>query len=130
MKFLLDTDICSYLAQGKPSIVHRLSILRSDEWGISSLTEYELQKGVQLKQVGPWVKNTTEFLKYANVLPFSSEAAHHSGIISADLKSKGKPSGLIDELIAGHAISLGATLVTNNQKHFIGISNLRVENWL
>ncbi len=130
MKFLLDTDICSYLAQGKPSIVHRLSILRSDEWGISSLTEYELLKGVQLKQVGPWVKNTTEFLKYANVLPFSSEAAHHSGIISADLKSKGKPSGLIDELIAGHAISLGATLVTNNQKHFIGISNLKVENWL
>ena len=35
-----------------------------------------------------------------------------------------------DRLIAGHALSLGATLVTNNPRDFTDIPELRIENWL
>lgn len=34
-----------------------------------------------------------------------------------------------DYLIAGHALSLGFVVVTDNLKHFDGIENLTVENW-
>jgi tRNA(fMet)-specific endonuclease VapC len=35
----------------------------------------------------------------------------------------------MDLMIAAHARSLGATLVTNNERHFRRVNHLRVENW-
>ena len=34
-----------------------------------------------------------------------------------------------DTMIAGHALALGAILVTNNQRHFGKVRSLEVENW-
>lgn len=66
----------------------------------------------------------------ATIMPFDREAAIEAAKISTYLKSIGRPSGLADELIAGHAVSLGMTLVTNNVKHFEGVPGLKVESWL
>lgn len=47
------------------------------------------------------------------------------------LTSSGQPIGAHDILIAAHAVSLGATLVTNNHRHFSRIGDpLVTENWL
>jgi tRNA(fMet)-specific endonuclease VapC len=46
------------------------------------------------------------------------------------LKNGGKVSGLVDSLIAAHAVSLGLTLVTNNTKHFEHVPGLKLENWV
>jgi tRNA(fMet)-specific endonuclease VapC len=104
--------------------------MKSLECFISSITAYELQKGIQSKGPGVWSNDLQAFLDLSLVVPFGSEAARAAANVTASLKKQGKPSGLADELIAGHAISLGMTLVTNNAKHYEGIPGLKIENWL
>jgi len=50
--------------------------------------------------------------------------------LRADLERKGLPIGNMDMLIAAHARSLDAILVTNNQRHFSRVSGLKLENWV
>lgn len=130
MRYLLDTDICSYFSQGRVTLVKKVQSMKSLDWFISSVTAYELQKGIQIKGPGVWSNDLQAFLDLSLIVPFGSEAARAAADVTAHLKKRGKPSGLADELIAGHAISLGMTLVTNNSKHYQGISGLKVESWL
>jgi tRNA(fMet)-specific endonuclease VapC len=50
--------------------------------------------------------------------------------LRAELERQGKPIGPLDTLIAAHALSLGVTLVTNNEREFRRVAGLRVANWL
>ena len=58
------------------------------------------------------------------------KGAAQAAKVSNALKQIGRPIGTTDELIAGHALSLNATLVTNNLKHFQRVPGLKVEGWL
>jgi len=46
-----------------------------------------------------------------------------------ELEAKGQPIGNMDLLIAAHARSLRAVLLTNNERHHGRISGLKIENW-
>lgn len=61
---------------------------------------------------------------------FSTEAAIFAAKIHSALRARGLTIGTADELLAGHAIALGATLVSNNTKHFAAVPKLKLENWL
>ena len=50
--------------------------------------------------------------------------------VRTSLEASGLPIGAMDTLIAAHALALGATLVTNNSRHFRRVPDLAVENWL
>jgi len=63
------------------------------------------------------------------VSPFDEEAAQVYGEIRAALEKEGRPIGAMDMLIAAHAASLGAILVTNNEREFLRVPELMVENW-
>lgn len=130
MKWLLDTDICSFAVMGEPRVFSRLDSLDRDEWAVSSLVYAELHFGLVKGQLLPRsVEALTKFLRAAPVIPFDQDAAKEAAIVRWELEKHGKPSGAIDQLIAGHARSLGAVLVTANTKHFEHIAGLRVENW-
>ena len=45
------------------------------------------------------------------------------------MEKKDTPIGPLDTLIASHAKSLKLTLVTNNEKEFEPIPDLKIENW-
>jgi len=45
------------------------------------------------------------------------------------LEKKGSVIGALDILIAAHAHSMDCTLITNNEKEFMRIEKLRIENW-
>jgi tRNA(fMet)-specific endonuclease VapC len=62
-------------------------------------------------------------------LPFGENAAEHTGQIRAELARHGIPIGPYDQMIAGHARSLGLVVVSNNTREFIRVNGLRVENW-
>jgi tRNA(fMet)-specific endonuclease VapC len=47
----------------------------------------------------------------------------------AELESQGTPIGSLDTLVAGHAASMGVTLVTNNERELSRVPGLVVENW-
>ena len=45
------------------------------------------------------------------------------------MEKKGTPIGPLDMMIAGHAMSLNYTVVTNNTKEFSRVKDLKLENW-
>ena len=132
MKFLLDTNICIYLIKKKPpEVLQRFNTVEVGEIGVSSITVAELEFGVQKSQFPE--KNhqaLTQFLLPLLVLDFDKSAAVIYGNIRAGLEKQGKPIGSLDTLIAAHALSLDATLITNNLKEFERVPNLKLENWV
>ena len=62
--------------------------------------------------------------------PFDALAAEVYGTIRATLEAAGTPIGPLDTLIAAHALSIDATVVTANVREFKRVPGLRVENWL
>ncbi|GFM58066.1 hypothetical protein PSCICF_42440 [Pseudomonas cichorii] len=61
---------------------------------------------------------------------YDENAAAHTGQLRAELGRAGTPIGPYDQMIAGHARSLGLILVTNNRREFDRVSGLRVEDWI
>ncbi len=136
MNYLLDTDACIYLMtdrepRRRANILAHLEALPSDEIVyLSSVTVMELSYGAHK---GRWSKANTElleqFLLDFVIAPFDEKAARLGGVLRAALEKKGKPIGPLDTLIAAHALSLGATLVTNNIREFSRVPDLKVKNW-
>ena len=63
------------------------------------------------------------------ILPFDSSAAEIAGLLEVELTKKGTQIGHFDPLIAGHALSEGATLVTQNSKDFKRVPGLNIVDW-
>ena len=116
MRYMLDTNICIYSIKHKPEkVFYRLQKRDPAEICISSVTYAELVHGVEKSQAVE--KNRLALaLLLANIeiLDFDAAAAESYGKIRADLEKKGTPIGPLDMMIAGHAMSLNYTVVTNN----------------
>jgi tRNA(fMet)-specific endonuclease VapC len=132
MKYLLDTNICIYIIKKKPpQILKTISKTDFDDIGISSITLGELEYGVEKSSNSERNRIALiEFLSMVEIHSFDDRAAREYGILRADLERKGKTIGPFDMLIAAHARSLGIILVTNNEKEFRRVSDLKVENWV
>ncbi len=76
-----------------------------------------------------WLK-LERFLAIFDVAPFDDAASRRHGAVRAFLKARGTPIGPLDTLIAGHALMLNATVVTNNIGEFARVPGLTVEDWL
>lgn len=63
-------------------------------------------------------------------MPFDEKAAEIYGRIRTELEKRGEVIGANDLLIASHALSIQATLVTNNLREFTRIAGLKLENWV
>ena len=74
-------------------------------------------------------KRLEEFLIPFEILPYDEAASNYYGMIRSQLKSEGKVIGPLDMLIAAHALSKELILVTNNEKEFLRVKSLKVENW-
>jgi predicted nucleic acid-binding protein len=70
-----------------------------------------------------------EFVSPLDVAGFDRDAAEAYGRIRDARERKGLRIGAMDMLIAAHALSFGANLVTNNETEFRRVAGLRVENW-
>jgi tRNA(fMet)-specific endonuclease VapC len=132
MKYLLDTNICIYLIKKKPmSVIHRFDEHPVGEIGISSISVAELSYGVQRSQRRKQDQAALlQFLSPLVIADFNTNTSFSYGQIRAELESRGTPIGSLDTLIAGHAVSMGVTLVTNNEREFSRVPGLIVENWV
>jgi tRNA(fMet)-specific endonuclease VapC len=129
--FLIDTDISSYAIKSQHGIAKKLLGLRADEWGISVISYHEIAFGLSLQNLSVKVsENGPVFLASSTVFNFDSESAEAAAFVRKTLRTMGKPTGYFDSLIAGHALALDATLVSNNLKHFENVPGLKLENWL
>jgi tRNA(fMet)-specific endonuclease VapC len=129
--YVLDTDICSYIMKrSHPLLLKRLQTLGLESLAISVVTESELLYGARLSQKPKLAKlSFEEFIKHLSVLDWGREAASHYAEIRADLRKRGEMIGSNDLMIAAHARSLGATIVTNNEREFRRVKSLALENW-
>ncbi len=129
---MLDTDLSSYLIKGGyPAVDERLRRLDVMQVCISAITRAELRFGVRrLRGASRLTVEVERFLKGVHTLPWDEIAADEFAGVRADLERDGTPIGVMDTMIAAHAKSLRAILVTNNAKHFRRLKGLIVENWL
>lgn len=129
--FMLDTDTCSYVLKKRPvAVLEKFRRVGPDALVISAITAAELHYGAERHPTRSTEirRDIDDFLSRLVVLPWRAEReyarARHA------LESNGNKIGNNDLLIGTHALAEGATLVTNNLKHFRRISGLRIENWV
>ena len=131
MPYLLDTNICVYIIRGRRrEVVERFQQSALSDLLISSVTTAELYFGIEKSERREHNLEVLEaFLLPITVQPFEGGAPKVYGKLRATLERQGTPIGPLDTLIAAHALSLGATLVTNNTREFERVPELSVENW-
>ena len=132
VRYLLDTNICIYIAKGQPLAVRqRFERHTLRELVMSVVTLGEVRFGAEKSQARDRALATIEQLAQVIqpcALPMS--AAEHYGSIRAALQKQGLPIGNNDLWLAAHARAEGWILVTNNTREFARVPGLRVENWV
>lgn len=131
MKYLLDTDICIYIANEKrESVRQRLERTRPANVVISVITLAELQYGAE-KSARPEQnrKRIELLLAQIRVLDFAPGDARVYGNLRAALERRGEVVGANDLLIASQALNQNLIMVTNNEREFRRIPQLKIENW-
>ena len=130
IKYMLDTNICIYIIKKKPAhVIERFRQTRISQIGISSITLSELEYGVA-KSSKPDQNQfaLAQFLAPLEILSYGDEAAQQYGRLRALLEKQGTPIGSLDMLIAAHVLSINCILVTNNEKEFNRVPNLKIDN--
>jgi tRNA(fMet)-specific endonuclease VapC len=130
--FLLDTNICIYIIKKRPpEVLAKFEQINPGALGISVITLAELEYGAA-KSSNP-EKNyqvIEDFVRYLDIFNWDCQASRIYAEIRADLQRKGTPIGLLDTQIAAHCLSLDRVLITNNEREFLRVPNLSVENWV
>jgi tRNA(fMet)-specific endonuclease VapC len=119
-KYLLDTNICIYLLEGRSDVAReRLGDCHVGEVVMSSIVCAEILIGAQaLGQID----KVEAFIERFPVANFDRTAAQSYAGLPFQ-------RGNFDRLIAAHVLSLDLTLVTNNEADFADVPGLKVENW-
>jgi tRNA(fMet)-specific endonuclease VapC len=126
---MLDTNTVSHLLKGHPAVARRLIAVPMISLCISAITEGELLFGLAKRPAAKQLHVAVrEFLKRVDVLPWDSIAAEHYGTVRANMAAQGKVLSPLDLLIATHALSVDAVLVTNDQA-ISQMPNLHLEDW-
>lgn len=129
-RFLLDTNIVSELIKNPQGVVAEkmLESELEDYCCTSIIVACELRYGAAKKQSAKLTFNVEQVLSCLPILALeeTTDAAYAS--IRLDLEQRGLPIGHHDLLIAAHALSLGLTIVTANEREFLRVKNLTVEN--
>ena len=122
IRFLLDSDCSIYAMLGaRPALREHLAQCAPGEVGISAISFAEIVMGENLGH-RPDREVIEDLVSVIPILPFDEAAAREY----AKLPFK---RARFDRLLAAHALSIGATVVTNNAADFADVPGLMVENW-
>ena len=134
MRYLLDTDICSYVIRARDPQL--LAIMQDKarsgaDLCVSAVTYAELRSGAARSQAAERYNHAIDAFcdRLSGVLAWDRTAADEFAKLQARLLRTGHPIGGNDTMIAAHALSLGRVLITNNQRHFSRVPGLQMENW-
>jgi tRNA(fMet)-specific endonuclease VapC len=131
MRYLLDTDIVSDLVrnpQGK--VAQHIRRVGEAQVCTSIIVAAELRYGAAKKNSPKLSSQLEAVLGALQILPLETPADAAYGVLRTRLEQAGTPIGANDLLIAAHALALGYTIVTDNDREFARAENLRLQNWL
>jgi tRNA(fMet)-specific endonuclease VapC len=127
---LLDTNVIVHYLKGDPAIAARIHGASRGELAIPAIVLYELEYGTLRSGLPARRRLELEAgLRHIQHVPFDTAAAVAAAHIRVELERQGSTIGPLDLLIAGTAVSRGATLVTNNATEFARVPGLRVLDW-
>ena len=122
IRYLLDSDCAIYATTGQvPALRDRLADCEPDEVALSAISYAEIVLGIEQGKP-PTREALAAMVEVVPVLAFDDKAAD----TYAKLPFK---RARFDRLLAAHALSIGATVVTNNEGDFADVPGLVVENW-
>jgi tRNA(fMet)-specific endonuclease VapC len=129
--FLLDTNILSDLMRNPGGLVAKQTARVGEQSVCTSIIVLaEVRFGIAKRRSRRLAAQLVAILAGIEVFPFEAPADEIYGALRADLERSGSPIGANDTLIAAQALSLGMTLVTDNEREFARVPGLRIENWL
>jgi toxin FitB len=134
-RYLLDTNIISNITKPTPSqsLLEWMSEQADDDLFISSLSLAEIRRGVLAKPAGKKRRELEEWftgpegpqaLFAGRVLPLDEKAALVWGRLMAEGTLAGQPGSGFDMVVAAIAEANDCVVVTDNEKHFPGVSLL------
>ena len=131
MLYMLDTNLCSYIIRNKPiTIKEKLKeVEKAHTVALSSIVVSELMYGATKKGSPKLLRIVSAFVDNFVIYDYARMSAQSYADIRTGLEKKGKIIGANDLLIAAHALSLEAVLVTNNTKEFERVEKLVLEDW-
>lgn len=122
MSYLLDANCIIQLLSGTyPALTRRVAECDAGTMFISSIAFAEVALG-SANGKHPPIEILNSFIEEVPVVEFDEAAAR----CYAALPFK---RGNFDRLIAAHALSLGLTVISRNEKDFADVPGLTVENW-
>ena len=131
MGFLLDTNILSDLVRHPHGpISDRIKEVKERNICTSIVVAAELRYGAAKKASSRLTMQLEAVLHAIDVLAFEQPADAVYAEIRTRLERAGQTIGANDLLIAAHALALGHSVVTDNEREFSRVKDLRVENWL
>lgn len=134
MSFVFDTNCISALVHqraGFARLAARIESLAVRDRILSAITLSELHTmAAKARNPADKTARLRVALSQFSFADFDAAAAFHAGDIRAALEPRGAAIGPLDTLIAAHARSLGAAVVTSNISEFSRVPGLRVVDWL
>lgn len=122
IRYLIDANSVVYAMDlGNDLLKARIAATDAGEIGISAISYAEVAYGTHVGKSPP-PEVLEAFVQAIPLLPFDEAAAR----AYATLPFK---RARFDRLLAAHALSIGAVVVTNNEADFADVPGLVVENW-
>lgn len=123
IKYLIDADLAIYaMADHESALIARIADCEPGDIAISTISFAEIALGSHIGKP-PLPEVLDAFVAAIPLLPFDEAAAR----AYAALPFK---RARFDRLLAAHALSIGATVITNNGGDFADVPGLKVENWI
>ncbi|MEJ1932426.1 type II toxin-antitoxin system VapC family toxin [Nostoc sp. NIES-2111] len=128
--YLLDTNVASHIIKASSrQIENRLTRIAESRLAISAITEAELRYGLDKMPDPRRLRSLVEdFLGRTRSLPWDTPAAQEYARLRILLERQCKRMDSEDLMIAAHALSIDAVLVSQD-KVFQRVPNLRLEDW-
>ncbi|GAB4233415.1 MAG: tRNA(fMet)-specific endonuclease VapC [Ekhidna sp.] len=130
MKYLLDTNICIYLFRGKYDMDRKILNKKVTNCAVSEITLAELVFGAEnSSNPKKHLQIISDFTAQVPVLPIY-DAIPIYGKLKSDLRKKGTLVSDFDLLIGATALANKMIMVTENEREFSRLENLKIENWV
>ncbi len=122
IRYLIDANSAVYaMDEGHEHLTRRIADCYPGEIAMSVISYAEVAYGTYVGKPPP-PEVLEAFVTAIPLLSFDEAAARAYAVLPIK-------RARFDRLLAAHALSIDATIITNNEADFEGLPNLKIENW-